>query len=138
MASTKSQTIAGWVLTILLALFLGGVSAAGKFLDWEGKDEMLAKMGFTSDQLFQIGVIEVVVTLLFVIPRTSFLGAILLTAYLGGAVVTHLRMSEPVFMPIVIGVLVWIALALRKREIWGLACGCCGKSCAVDKAAADL
>ena len=67
--------------------------------------------------------IEVAVTLLFLIPRTSFLGAILVTGYLGGAVWTHLRVGDPWYFPIIIGVVMWVALGLRKPEIFKLALG---------------
>lgn len=122
MKASKSL-IAGWVLSGLLAFFLIGASAGGKFIDWKDKAQMLEKMGFTTDLMFKIGIVEVVITILFLIPRTGFLGAILLTAYLGGAVVTHLRLNDPIFMPIIIGVLVWVALGLRTPEIFALALG---------------
>lgn len=114
--------LAGWILSILLLLFMC-FSASGKFLEWEGKEEMFAKMGFTTDLMLRIGVLEVAVTILFLIPRTAFLGAILLTGYLGGAVVTHLRVNDPAFFPIIIGVVVWVALGLRNPLIFLLALG---------------
>ena len=75
-------------------------------------------MGFTTDLMFRISIVEVIVTLLFLIPRTGFLGGILLTGYLGGATVTHLRVGDAAFMPIIIGVVVWVALGLRRPEIF--------------------
>lgn len=121
---TKSKSkLAGWILTGLLALFLAGPSAISKFVEWPGKAEMFDKMGFTTGVMFKIGVLEVIITLLFVIPRTGFLGAILLTGYLGGAIVTHVRIDDPYIMPLIIGVLVWVALALRQPEVLRLAKG---------------
>jgi hypothetical protein len=114
--------LAGWILSILLLLFMC-FSASGKFLDWEGKEEMFAKMGFTTELMYRIGVLEVAVAVLFLIPRTAFLGAILLTGYLGGAVVTHLRVNDPAYFPVIIGVVVWIALGLRNPLIFLLALG---------------
>lgn len=119
--SAKSQRILGWVLSALLALFLIFASAASKFTDWEGKAAMFAKMGWTEDVMFRIGLVEVAVAILFLIPRTSFIGAILLTAYLGGAVATHVRVLDPFFIPIAIGVLVWVALGLRDPRVFSLA-----------------
>lgn len=55
------------------------------------------------------------------IPRTAFLGAILLTAYLGGATVTHVRIGDPFIAPVIIDILVWIALGLRDSTIFSLA-----------------
>lgn len=113
----------GWGLSILLAAFLIVVSASGKFVEWEGKEEMFEGMGFTTELMMQIGVLEVIIALLFLVPRTAFLAAILLTGYLGGATVTHLRVGEPFVFPIVIGVVAWIALGLRRPEIFTLAVG---------------
>lgn len=72
---------------------------------------------------YTLGVIEVAVTLLFLIPRTSFVGAILVTGYLGGAVWTHLRVGDPWYFPIIIGVVMWVALGLRQPTIFALALG---------------
>lgn len=119
----KTSRVIGWVLSILLALFLIGASASGKFVEWEGKKEMFEKLGFTNELMMKIGVLEVIVTLLFIIPQTGFLGAILLTGYLGGATVTHLRLNEPYFFPVIMGVIMWIALGLRRPEVFSLAFG---------------
>lgn len=120
---SKGARIAGWTLSLLLSAFLILASGGGKFLDWEGKEEMFAKMGYTTDLMFKIGVVEVIAAIMILIPRVSFLGAVLLTAYLGGATEVHVRAQEPFLMPIVIGVLVWISLGLRQPEIFQLALG---------------
>ncbi len=95
----------------------------GKFTQWEGKAEMFAKMGWTQDVMFTIGIVEVAIAVLFLIPRTSFVAAILLTAYLGGATATHVRIGDPFFFPVIIGVLAWFALGLRRPEVFRLAFG---------------
>ncbi|MFO0903661.1 MAG: DoxX family protein [Pirellulales bacterium] len=118
---SKKARIVGWVLSALLAALLIGPSGLGKFVEWEGKEEAFAKMGFTTDLMFKIGILEVAIALLFLVPRTAFLSAILITAYLGGATVTHLRVGEPFFMPIIVGVVVWIALGLRRPGIFAMA-----------------
>jgi hypothetical protein len=123
MPTSRSALIAGWVLTGLVFLLLVGPSAMSKFLDWEGKEEAFAKAGFTVELMQKIGVLEVAIALLYLIPRTSFLGSILLTGYLGGAVVTHLRVDEPWFVPVVIGVVAWIGCALRTPGVFGLTLG---------------
>ena len=120
----KSKAVyAGWALSGLLAAFLIVASASGKFTEWEGKAEMFATLGWTTDVMFRIGIVEVVISILFLIPRSAFLGAILLTAYLGGATATHVRVGDPFFMPIIIGIVVWIALGLRQPEVFSLAFG---------------
>lgn len=121
MKGSKTATIVGWVLSGLLALFLIVASAMGKFTEWEGKAEMFQKMGFTSELMMKIGIVEVAITILYLIPRTSFVGAILLTGYLGGAIVTHLRVNESIIFPVIIGVIVWVALGLRCPTVFALA-----------------
>jgi hypothetical protein len=121
--NAKTQRIVGWVISGLLALFLIGGSAVGKFVDFPGKEEMFGHLGFSLDTIKAIGVVEVLITVLFLIPRTAFIGAILLTGYLGGAASAHIRTGDPFFIPIVMGVLVWVALALRQPVIRSLALG---------------
>ncbi|TWT77426.1 hypothetical protein Pla123a_20870 [Posidoniimonas polymericola] len=121
MQVSKTRRIAGWVLTVLVAVFLIGPSAGGKFADWEGKAEMFDHLGYSLELMKQIGVVEVIVALLLLIPQTSFVGAILVTGYLGGATATHVRVGEAFFFPIVIGVLMWIGLGLRRPEVFRLA-----------------
>jgi uncharacterized membrane protein YphA (DoxX/SURF4 family) len=115
--------IAGWILSVLLVLFLAGASAPGKFIEFEGKAEMFAKMGITDKVAFYVGIVEIVAAVLFLIPRTAFIAAILLTAYLGGAVWTHARVEDHFLFPIVIGVLVWVALGLRDQRVFQMAFG---------------
>ena len=121
--SPKAQRITGWVLTVLVGIFLIGLSGVGKFTDFPDKEVMFKKIGVPMELSYTLGVIEVAVTLLFLIPRTSFLGAILVTGYLGGAVWTHLRVGDPWYFPIIIGVVMWFALGLRQPTIFALALG---------------
>lgn len=130
MIKSNKLRIIGWVLSALIALFLIGASATGKFTEWEGKTEMFAKMGWTEDVMFKIGIVEVAIAVLFLIPRTAFLAAILLAAYLGGATATHVRLGEAFFMPILIAVAAWVALGLRQSKVFELAFG-------VDKSQSD-
>ena len=121
--NSKAQRITGWILTGLLGLFLVGGSGIPKFLDFPGKQKMFDHLGITTELSPVLGVIEISVAILFLIPRTSFLGAILVTGYLGGAVWTHLRVGDPWYFPIVIGVVMWVALGLRQPTILSLAFG---------------
>lgn len=123
MQSGKAARIFGWVLTVLIGLMLLGPSASSKFLEWKGKADAFAKIGFSTDQMFNIGVVEVICALLLLIPQTAFLGAILVTGYLGGATVTHLRVGEPFIAPVIIGVLMWVGLGLRRPAIFAQAAG---------------
>lgn len=77
--------------------------------------------GFDSSLLVPIGIVELVCTLLYVLPRTSVLGAILLTGYLGGAVATHVRAGDGMFFsPVLIGIVLWLGLYLRDARLRAL------------------
>lgn len=120
---TRTKTTIGWVLTGLVTLFLIGASGVPKFIDFPGKAEMFAKLGVTLEMGKTLGFLEIALAVLFVIPRTSFLGAILLTGYLGGATWAHVRINEPFWFPIALGVIMWIGLSLRLPEVFALAVG---------------
>lgn len=78
------------------------------------------KFGYSLDLALGIGIVEIICTVLYVIPQTAVLGAILLTGYLGGATATHLRVGDPYFGPIVIGMLVWLGIFLRDPRLRAL------------------
>jgi hypothetical protein len=77
----------------------------------------LGKAGFSPGLVTAIGVLELACVAIYLVPPTAVLGALLLTGYLGGAVVTHLRVGQPLAMPVVIGVLVWAGLYLRDARV---------------------
>jgi hypothetical protein len=123
---TKAKRIIGWTLTVLVGLFLIGASGVPKFLDISkipDMADMMTKLQIPLGLLKILGVIEISVAVLYLIPRTAFLGAILTTGYLGGAVWTHLRVGEPWFFPIIVAVLMWLGLALRHPVIFRLLLG---------------
>jgi DoxX-like protein len=123
---TKTQRIIGWTLTVLVGLFLIGASGVPKFLDISkipDMADMLAKLQIPLELLKIVGAIEISVAVLYLIPRTAFLGAILTTGYLGGAVWTHLRVGDAWFFPIIVAVLMWLGLALRRPVIFRLLLG---------------
>ena len=64
--------------------------------------------------------VELACAIIYAIPRTAVLGAILMTGYLGGATATHLRVGEPFYLPIVVGIVVWIGLYLRDERLHAL------------------
>jgi hypothetical protein len=123
---SKTKTIVGWVLSALAGLFLIGASGMPKFFDFPGKEEMMAHLGLSLDLLPTIAVIEIAVAVLYLIPKTAFLGAILTTGYLGGAVATHLRVGDGLFeilFPVIVGAILWTGLALRKPILFSLLIG---------------
>ena len=93
----------------------------------------LKKYGYPPEAVRPIVIAEAACVLLYVIPPTSILGAILLTAYLGGATATHVRIGEPFIIPVLVGILVWLGLLLREprlRALLPIRClrgSCCSK-----------
>ena len=76
--------------------------------------------GYPAHDLIPICAAEIACAVLYAIPRTSVFGAILLTAYLGGATATHVRIGEPFFMPVLVAIVVWLGLYLRDERLRGL------------------
>jgi len=84
-------------------------------------DIFVHKFGYPEDSLLGIGILELTCVLVYLVPRTTFLGSVLMTAYLGGAVATHVRVSDAFVIPVVLGVLVWVGLYLREPRLRALA-----------------
>ncbi len=82
--------------------------------------EGTARVGYSAGSLVPLGLVLLASTILYAVPRTAVLGAILLTAYLGGATATHVRMGEPFLFPVVFGVIVWGCLYLRDERVRSL------------------
>jgi hypothetical protein len=115
---------AGWILTALVLLFLLPASVAPKLLGLDVAVESMEALGWPSAHLFLIGLIELTALVLFVIPRTSLLGAVLMTGLLGGAVASHLRADSPMFshtlFGVYLGLVMWAALWLRDATLRSL------------------
>jgi DoxX-like family len=80
-----------------------------------------AHFGYPERLLLPICIVEIACAIVYAIPRTSVLGAILLTGYLGGATATHVRIGDPLFfIPVILGVLVWGGLFLRDDRLRAL------------------
>jgi hypothetical protein len=116
---SKAMFWSGWIVSILPCLMLF-MSATMKFLKPPEVVQGVGKLGFPESTLLGLGIIEVVSTVLYLIPQTSVLGAILLTGYLGGATCAHLRVGENFAFPVILGVVVWLGLFLRDPRIRAL------------------
>ena len=109
-----------WIGRVISALPVLGLtmSAVMKFQQPPDMAKDFARLGWPMDLAVTLGIIEAVCVLLYVVPQTSVLGAILLTGYLGGAVATHVRISDPIwFPPVIMGVLIWLGLLLRDARL---------------------
>ena len=114
------MTVAGWILTGLIGAGLT-FSAVMKFTFPPELDrEWIAKLGLSPALATPIGMLEIACVSVFLIPRTAVLGAVLLTGYLGGAILTHVRIGDAFITPVIAGVLVWLALYLRDPRVRAL------------------
>jgi hypothetical protein len=111
---------AGRLVTGFIALFML-VDGGARLAHFAPYVEGLVKAGYPAHTGVPIGAALVVSTLLYLAPRTSVLGAILLTGYLGGATATQVRLEDPWFLlPVAFGVLAWLGLYLRDRRLRSL------------------
>ena len=119
-ATGRGMLLAGRIITGFVALFLlaDGVLRTAHFAPYV---EGLVQFGYPAHLATPIGVTLTLCTLLYLVPRTAVIGAILLTGYLGGATATHVRVEDPNFLfAAVFGVLVWAGLYLREPRLRAL------------------
>ena len=113
---SKKRVWAGRVISALPAVFLlsSGINMSMKAsFVMEG----FAHLGYPERVALGIGIVEFICAALYVIPRTSVLGAVLLTGYLGGATASHVRIGESFIAPLIVGTLVWIGMFLREDRL---------------------
>src|SRR5438270_13475635 len=114
---SKQSLWAGRIVSALTMAFLLFDSSL-KVMKLAPAVEATARLGYPPGLVRPLGIAELVCLAVFVIPRTSTLGAILLTGYLGGATATQVRMEDPwLFFPVLVGVLVWVGLFLSDPAI---------------------
>ena len=109
----------GRIMSALSALFLL-MDGAMKLVKPAPVLEATARLGYAESVIVPLGIVLLVCTVVYIIPRTAVLGAILLTGYLGGAVAAHLRIGDavfPMFFPVIVGVLLWGGLFLRDARL---------------------
>ena len=115
----NKTVLAGWIISTLCILFLL-VDAIMKVIKHPMSVEGSAQLGWPVDQVQSIGIALLISTILYVIPRTAILGAILLTGYLGGAIAIMVRAGQPLYFASIFAILVWVGLALRNEKLRGL------------------
>ena len=124
----ETQTVAVGKGNLWTGRILGGLGAAFLLLDAVMKlmkpqpvIDATIKVGYPETKIVGLGILLLICTALYLIPRISIFGAILLTGYLGGAVATHVRVNDPLFshvlFPTYIGALLWIGLWLREPRL---------------------
>ena len=115
--SEKYMVWLGWVLSALFILFMLGASVYPKLSGMAIASDTMTDLGWANSPILLIGILELICTLLYAIPFTSILGAILMMGVLGGAITTQLRAGSPLFshtlFGIYLGVIMWSGLWLR-------------------------
>jgi hypothetical protein len=117
--ASRLQTLTGRALTGFVALFLL-FDGAVKLVPPQAVTDISRQLGYSSDTIFGVGLVLLACLALYLIPQTASLGALLLTAYLGGAVATHVRVGSPLFsvlFPTFVAAMVWGGLLLRKPSL---------------------
>jgi len=109
----------GRVISVLASLvFL--MSALMKLKGGAEVTQGMAHLGLSESLMLPLAILEISCAVIYLIPATSVLGAILLTGFIGGAICTHLRVGDPFFVQVALGVLVWLGLYLRENRLKGL------------------
>ncbi len=117
--SSKTARWVGYLMSALpvLLLLMSGVM---KVMKPPFVVEGFVHLGYPESLALAIGIVELACTVLYVIPQTPVLGAIVLTGYLGGATASHVRIGEPFHMAVLLGVLMWGGLYLRDERVRAL------------------
>ncbi len=120
-SATPASVWAGRALTALFALFMLGASIAPKLLGMAVAAQTIEPLGWSADYVLMIGLFELAFLTLYLWPRTAVLGAVLMTALLGGAIATHIRVGSPLFSHTLFGVylalFMWGGLWLRHSAL---------------------
>ena len=107
-------------LAVLFLIF----DSSGKLFEVHPVIDGTVRLGYSPDMVFTLGMLLLACVVTYVVPRTSLLGAVLLTGYLGGAVATHVRVESPLFshilFPVYLGALLWGGLLLRDARLRAL------------------
>jgi len=109
----------GRVISVLLSLLF----AMSAFMKLKGGAEVMqgmAHLGLPESLIMPLAILEISCVVIYLIPATSVLGAILLTGYIGGAICTHWRVGDPFFIQIALGIFVWLGLYLRENRLKAL------------------
>ena len=120
----KAKLWIGRVLTALTGTFVLTSGLNVLFLRSDAMVQGFTQFGYPENAMTPIGIAASVSGLLYLVPRASFFGAILMTAYLGGATATHVRINDPTLVaPVVTGILTWAGLFLRDAHLRSLVMG---------------
>ncbi|MCV7419913.1 DoxX family protein [Mycobacterium yunnanensis] len=118
--TSRRRTVTGVVISVLVGAFLA-VDVIGKLVGFAQVKEGTEALGFPAHQALVMGVVLAVCVVVYAIPRTAVLGALGITAYLGGAVTANMRIEAPLvsttLFAVYLGVLMWVGMVLRRPEL---------------------
>lgn len=115
----RKGLIGGWIISGICILFLV-FDAVMKIIKDIHSIEGSVQLGWPEHLVQPIGIVLLICTVLYAFPRTAFIGTILLTGYLGGAIAIMVRAQQPLYFALVFGILLWIGLCLRNEKIRAL------------------
>jgi hypothetical protein len=110
---------ASWVIAVLVSLMFF-FSAAMKFKGGPELDAGMTHLALPRSMVTPLAILEVACVVVFLVPPTLVLGAILLTGYVGGTIVTHWRSGDPFFIQVILGLLIWLSVYLREPRLRAL------------------
>jgi hypothetical protein len=113
---SKTSLWIGWIISGLCILFLL-FDAIMKIIKEEHSIKGSVQLGWPEHSIQSIGIVLLICTILYLIPKTSILGAVLLTGYLGGAIAIMIRAEQQLYFALVFGLLVWLGLYLRDKKL---------------------
>jgi len=109
----------GRIITVVLSLlflFSAGMKLVGPPEVMQG----MAQLGLPAHLVIPLAILEAACTVVYLIPATSALGAILLAGYMGGAICTHWRVGDPFYLQVLVAILVWVGIYLREPRLHAL------------------
>lgn len=123
-SNPRRWTGAGWLLSGLFGLFMLGASVTPKLLGLQAAYDNFVPLGWPAEHLLMVGLFELAFVLIYLFPRTAVLGAVLMTALLGGALATHVRVGSPLvshtLFSIYLALFMWGGLWLRSPVLRSL------------------
>jgi hypothetical protein len=118
-AASKKMTYTGAAISGLASLMF----LFSAFMKLKGGPELeqgMAHLGMPGRMVMPLAILEIACTVIYLIPVTAVLGAVLLTGYLGGAICTHWRVGDPVIVQVILGLVVWLGIYLREPRLKAL------------------
>jgi uncharacterized membrane protein YphA (DoxX/SURF4 family) len=116
---SRKMAIVGWVLSVLPCLMLF-FSAFMKLKGGPELDQGMAHLGLPASMVMPLAILEIACTVIYLIPATAVVGAILLAGYMGGAICTHWRVGDPFVVQILVALVLWLGLYLREPRLKAL------------------